>query len=123
MGEKLAIDRAKAADYLSKIFNQEVHLISFRELGTGVLGVAYLMGLEVDGEEKRLVLKTLSARGFGQDFPADRANTLLYAHSVYNKLPNHVKSYDAGAILGGGSLVSFRRSPRDREENVNRREA
>ena len=105
MGSNLVIDMTKAANYLSKIFGKDVRLKSFKQLGTGVLGVAYLMEVEVDGEEKRLVLKTLSPKGFGQDFPADRANTLLYAHSVYNRLPNHVKSYDAGAIMADSSLV------------------
>ncbi len=109
MSGKLTIDRDRAAEYLSKLFGREVSLTGFRELGAGVLGVAYLMELKVDGEEKRLVLKTLSTRGFGQDFPADRADTLLYANSVYNKLPNHVRSYDVGAIMGDGSLVSVGR--------------
>lgn len=106
MGQKLTINRDRAAEYLSKLFNEEVRLTSFRELGVGVLGVAYLMELEVGREKKRLVLKTLSTKGFGQDFPADRANTLIYAHSVYNKLPNHVRSYDVGAIMEDGSLIS-----------------
>ncbi len=106
LSEKLTIERDRAAKYLSKLFNRDVHLTSFRELGAGVLGVAYLMELEINGEKKQLVLKTLSTRGFGQDFPADRADTLLYAHSVYNKLPNHVRSYDVGAIMDDGSLVS-----------------
>lgn len=105
MEKNLTIDKAKAASYLSKILNKKFHLKSFKKLGVGVLGIAYLMELEVDGEAKRLVLKTLSSKGFGQDFPADRADTLIYAHSVYNRLQNHVKSYDAGAILDNGSLV------------------
>jgi len=106
LDEKPTIDRDMVAEYLSKLFNKKVRLTSFRELGTGILGVAYLMGLKVGGEEKRLVLKTLSTKGFGQDFSADRANTLLYANSVYNKLPNHVRSYDVGAIMDDGSLIS-----------------
>ncbi len=72
--ENLTIDKAKVESYLSKIFKKNFHLKSFKELGVGVLGVAYLIDLEVDGEEKRLVLKTLSPKGFGQDFPAVLSN-------------------------------------------------
>jgi hypothetical protein len=101
----LIIDELKVERYLSKI-NKKFHLKSFKRLGTGVLGTAYLIKLTCEGKEKQLVLKVLSPKNFGQDFPADRANTLIYAHSVYNKLPNHVKSYDAGAILEDGSMLS-----------------
>lgn len=107
MEKNLTIDKAKVVNYLSRVLNKKFHLKSFKKLGVGILGAAYLMKLNVDGEEKRLVIKTLSSKGFGQDFPADRASTLLYAHSVYNRLPNHVKSYDAGAILDNNSLISI----------------
>jgi hypothetical protein len=103
----ITIDEAKAERYLSKLIHKNFHLKTFKILGAGVLGVAYLIELEVDKKEKRYVLKTLNPLGFGQDSPADRANTLIYAHSVYNKLPNHVKSYDVGALLDNGSLVSI----------------
>ncbi len=103
----LKLDERAVQDYLSKVFHHPVSLVAFRELGVGVLGVAYLVEFDVDGERKKVVLKTLGQRGFGQDYPADRANTLLYAHSVYNKLANHVKSYDVGAVLGDESLTSL----------------
>jgi hypothetical protein len=103
----LELDDKAIAKYLSKLFHHQVSIIVFKKLGVGVLGVAYLIEFEVNGEKKKIVLKTLSQRGFGQDFPADRANTLLYAHTVYNKLANHVKSYDAGAIFTDGSLTSL----------------
>jgi hypothetical protein len=103
----LTIDQLKAEKYLSKIIHKKLHFKTFKKLGIGVLGTAYLVELDVDGKNRQLVLKTLNPTGFGQDFPADRANTLIYAHSVYNKLPNHVRSYDAGAILNDGSLVSI----------------
>jgi len=104
---KLIIDEAKASNYLSKILQQNFQLKSIKQLGAGILGIAYRLELEVEGEKRLLVLKTLSSKGFGQDFSADRANRLIYAHSVYNKLLNHVKSYDVGAILNDGSLTSL----------------
>ena len=103
----LTIDKAKITKYLSKILPEKFSLKSIKKLGAGVLGEAFLIEIDVNNENKFLVLKTLSSIGFGQDFPADRANSLIYAHSVYNRLPNHVKSYDAGAILNNGSLVSI----------------
>ena len=102
----LELKGKQITDYLSKLFGKPISHLSLKRLGTGVLGVAYLIEFEVRGERKRLVLKTLSSKGFGQDFPADRANTLIYAHSVFNKLPNHVKSHDVGAILHDGSIAS-----------------
>ncbi|MDQ1278874.1 MAG: hypothetical protein QG670_134 [Thermoproteota archaeon] len=104
----LILNDKVVAEYLSKLFHNPVSVLVFKELGTGVLGIAYLIEFEINGERKKVVLKTLSQKGFGQDFPADRANTLLYAHTVYNKMENHVKSYDTGAILADGSLTSLR---------------
>lgn len=101
------LDEQAITKYLSKLFCQPISIVVFKKLGVGVLGVAYLVEFEVKGEKKKIVLKTLSQKEFGQDFPADRANTLLYAHTVYNKLANHVKSYDAGVILSDGSLTSL----------------
>lgn len=105
MGFKLS-DKA-VTEYLSNLFHHPVSVVVFKELGVGVLGTAYIIEFKVNGEKKKVVLKTLSQKGFGQDFPADRANTLLYAHTVYNKMKNHVKSYDAGAVLTDGSLTSL----------------
>jgi len=102
----LELEEKAVIKYLSKLFHPPISVSTFKKLGVGVLGVAYLIEFESSGEKKRLVLKTLSSKGFGQDFPADRANTLIYAHSVYNKLSNHVRSYDTGAILHDGSLIS-----------------
>ncbi len=102
----LRLKRKPLLNYLSELFGREPSNVTIKQLGTGVLGTAYLITLKVGGEGKRLVFKTLHTKGFGQDFPSDRANTLIYAHAVYNKLSKHVKSYDAGAILEDGSLVS-----------------
>jgi hypothetical protein len=105
--KNLSIDRVKATNYISKVFKKKLYLKSIKKLGAGVLGEAYLIEVEINKEKKLLVLKTLNSKGFGQDFPADRADTLIYAHSVYNRLQNHVKSYDVGAIMENGSLTSM----------------
>lgn len=69
-------------------------------------GFGYGMPFEVeclvDGEPKSFVLaRSRPERGFGHDYPADRAWNALWAHDAYNVFPRHVRSRDIG----------FRRSP------------
>ena len=78
-----------------------------RELGTGVLGSAFLVQARLDGQKRSVVLKIAKDTGFGQEYPADRAGALIYANSVYNKLPCHVKSFDVGAITKQGPVKSL----------------
>jgi hypothetical protein len=102
----LIIRDIELKQYLSRLFHKEVFLKSFKELGRGVLGITYLIEVNVAGKTKLLVLK-LGSKGFGQDFPADRASTLIYANSVYNTLPHHVRCYDVGAVFVNGSIESI----------------
>lgn len=101
------IHQSELIRYLSHLFQKKVSLKSCKELGMGVLGVTYLIEVEIAGKPKLLVLKIMSSNEFGQDFPADRANTLIYANSVYNTLPHHVGSYDVGAVFKNGSMMSI----------------
>ncbi|MEM3737435.1 MAG: phosphotransferase [Candidatus Bathyarchaeia archaeon] len=108
-------------DYLSKLFGSRAEIREIRPLGVekklgGGLkeikgfgyGIPYLIDLEVGGSMKSVVLETMRpSGGFGHDYPADRAQCLLLAHSTYNKLPRHVKSLDVGALTVGGSLKSI----------------
>jgi hypothetical protein len=100
----LELDQGKVAEYLRDVFGESTSLLSVRRLGAGVLGFVYVLEIVCEGEKRKIVLKMANPSGFGQDFPADRADTLIYANSVYDKLPFHVKSFDVGAITPDGRL-------------------
>ncbi|MCJ7770061.1 hypothetical protein MUP37_00620, partial [Candidatus Bathyarchaeota archaeon] len=83
----LELDQGKVAEYLGDVFGESTSLLSVRRLGAGVLGFVYVLEIVCEGEKRKIVLKMANPSGFGQDFPADRADTLIYANSVYDKLP------------------------------------
>lgn len=71
-------------------------------------GVPFVVSCAVDGVERAFVVaRTRPARGFGHDYPADRAWQALYAHLAYNSFPRHVRSLDVGVLTSNGSLVSI----------------
>ncbi len=76
-------------------------------LGRGWHAEAWRISVLLGLEEKHLVLKFLKGeRGFGHDYPADRAQVLLMAHKDFNELPNHIKSIDVGYLSEDGELHS-----------------
>jgi len=106
-------------DYLSSLYNANVEIRGAWELddeksevsedlkGFGY-GVPYVIEFSVDGENKRVVLETMRSGGFGHDYASDRAGIVLWQHSVFNKLPRHVRSVDVGAFtVDGKSLKSL----------------
>ena len=103
----MEIEPEKVSPYLSEVFQKPARVETVKKLGTGVLGWAYLVEATIDGRRQSLVLKMAKGSGFGQDYPADRACTLIYANSVYNKLLRHVHSFDVGAITENGSLKTL----------------
>ena len=107
MTERVEIDLTEMSRYLSEVFQTSAKVETVRKLGTGVLGSAFLVQATLNAQNRSMVLKIAKGTGFGQDYPADRAATLIYANSVYNKLPRHVKSFDVGAITKRGPLKSL----------------
>jgi hypothetical protein len=70
-------------------------------------GNPVLIEYVVDGEQKKAVLNTMRpGYGFGHDHFSDRAQSLIWAHNAFNKLPNHVFSLDVGAFTQEGELIS-----------------
>lgn len=70
-------------------------------------GVPFEVECLVGGETRRLVVsRTRPARGFGHDYPADRAWQAIYAHQAYNSFPRHARSLDVGLVRRSGELVS-----------------
>ncbi len=61
-------------------------------------GVPYYIEFVVGQNTKRVVLETMRPEGFGHDHFSDRAAVLLWQHSSFNSLLNHVRSVDVGAF-------------------------
>lgn len=74
-------------------------------------GLGYGVPLEVecvvDGQRRAFVIsRTRPTKGFGHDYPADRAWQALYGHHAYNSFPRHVRSLDVGFVRDDGDILS-----------------
>lgn len=70
-------------------------------------GVPLRLTCRVGGATRRFVLAwQRPGPGYGHDYPADRAQNLLWSHTAYNTLPRHARSHDVGFVAGSGALVS-----------------
>jgi hypothetical protein len=70
-------------------------------------GKPYLIEFQADGKKRSVVLSTMRVqKGFGHDHFSDRAAILIWQNSVFNKLPEHVRSLDAGYFTHEGGLFS-----------------
>jgi hypothetical protein len=115
--EDAMIGRDAVESYLSGVLGQAVEVLALRRLvaapgdgddpkGFGY-GVPFEVECRVNGARRNLVVsRTRPARGFGHDYPADRAWQALYAHDAYNTFPRHVRSIDVGFVRESGDLVS-----------------
>ena len=111
------IERRALERYLGHVLEAPVELLALRPL-KGVLGeeddpkgfgygMPFEVGCLVDGEPRSFVLaRSRPERGFGHDYPADRAWNSLLAHGAYNVFPRHVRSHDVGFRRSSGELVS-----------------
>jgi hypothetical protein len=107
---------AAVARYLSGVLGAPVEVLALRPLGgqeeaADPKGFGYGVPFEVEctvGGEVRsyVVSRTRPARGFGHDYPADRAWQALYGHAAYNDFPRHVRSVDVGIVRASGELSS-----------------
>ncbi len=106
MSFSLSVDRIER--YLSTVFKKPTRVKTLELLGSGWHAETWRIVAEIEGEgERRLVLKFLKGeRGFGHDYPADRAQVLLMAHKDFNKLPRHIRSIDVGYVDAYGDLHS-----------------
>lgn len=104
-------------EYLSSVYKAPVKVSLFsplikekqsmaeRDLKGFGYGVPYVIEFDVNGRVQRIVLETLRSEGFGHDHFSDRAKILLWQHSVFNKLPRHVRSVDVGAFTEDGQRL------------------
>ncbi len=102
-------------DYLQRLLGVPVRVLSLSQHGkqelTGDLkafgyGTPVFLEYEAGGTRKQAVLETMSPSTFGHDHFSDRAQAILWEHSSFNDLPQHVRSLDSGAFLRSGKIVS-----------------
>jgi len=74
----------------------------------GDKGYGYGIPLRIDytleGRPRRAVIETVRPGPFGHEHMSDRAQSLLWAHQAFARLPRHVASLDVGAVRAGGEL-------------------
>mgnify|MGYP001033636493 CR=1 FL=1 len=104
----MQIDRARLKSYLEGLYGSPLSIKEVNLLGHGFHAEAYLVIFEAQGRARRVVLKSLRGEGFGHDYPADRAQVLLYAHQVFDRIPDHIRSQDVGYFSEEGSMKSVR---------------
>jgi len=68
-------------------------------LGAGAHGEGFRVEFEAEGVDRTVIVKTLLGESFGHEYPADRAQVFIQAHTAYNLMQNHVKSID---VVGMG---------------------
>ena len=98
---------AKVDLYLKECFGPGAKLTGMERRGKGTHGTGYLLKFTLPGEERELIMKSLSPSGFGHDHYSDRAQVLLLAQSNYNEMDKHVQALD---VVGDSPdrLISLR---------------
>ena len=101
-------------EYLCQLYQSPVEVIEVTQIGskesTDMKSYGYgkplLVRFLIHDKPGTVVLETMAENSFGHDHFSDRAQNLLWANSVFNKMPKHVRSIDVGAITSTGSLLS-----------------
>ncbi len=100
------------ASYLAAVHGRPVSGVRITPLGggrQGDKGYGYGIPLRVDyvldGAPRRAVVETVRPGPVGHEHMSDRAQSLLWAHEAFNRLPRHVTSLDVGAVRSSGELV------------------
>ena len=93
------------ARYLGTVHGRPVAGVRVTPLGggrQGDKGYGYGIPLRVDytldGMPRRAVVESVRPGPFGHEHMADRAQSLLWAHDAFGRLPRHVASLDVGAV-------------------------
>jgi aminoglycoside phosphotransferase (APT) family kinase protein len=102
------------AAYLGAVHGRAVSDVRVTPLGGGRqgdkgygYGVPLRLDYALDGASRRAVLETVRPGPFGHEHMADRAQSLLWAHDAFRRLPRHVASLDVGAVRSSGALVQL----------------
>lgn len=108
------LNKKRLEKYLSSLYKTEASISSISEIGKeGATdlkgfgyGIPYVIRFSVNNAVKAVVLETMSPNTFGHDHFSDRAQSLLWDHSTFNRLPGHVRSIDVGAFTADGRILS-----------------
>jgi len=102
----------RLAEYLGAVHAGTVRDVRVTPLGggrQGDKGYGYGIPLRVDyllnGAPQRAVVESVRPGPFGHEHMSDRAQSLLWAHDAFRRLPRHVASLDVGAVRSSGVLV------------------
>jgi hypothetical protein len=97
--------------YLARVHGRAVSAVRVTPLGggrQGDKGYGYGIPLRVDytleGQPRRAVIESVRPGPFGHEHMSDRAQSLLWAHDAFGRLPRHVASLDVGAVRKSGRL-------------------
>ena len=110
------LNRENVERYVQRLLGKPVTVVAFSHLGEAPeekVDKAYGYGTPVkveyvaDGQRHRAVIHTMSPGPFGHEHMADRAQVLLWEHSAFNRLPQHVRSLDVGGFARDGKLISL----------------
>jgi streptomycin 6-kinase len=101
--------------YLKSVTGRSARIINLTILGKSGksdfkgygYGTPLLIEYEANGNRRRAVIHTVTAGPFGHEHMSDRAQSLLWDHSSFNRLPRHVRSIDVGAFRRNGRAVSL----------------
>src|SRR5215475_6354130 len=101
--------------YLRSVTGRSARIINLTILGKAEksdfkgygYGTPLLIEYEANGNRRRAVIHTVTAGPFGHEHMSDRAQSLLWDYSSFNRLPRHVRSIDVGAFRRDGSAVSL----------------
>ena len=92
--------------YLLKQFRDVLH-VDIKKLGSGVQGSGFLVELSTHKGVTSYVVKSLIPKGFGHDYPSDRAAVFFLDLDEFNTMPRHVKAVDVLAEMEDGSVRSI----------------
>jgi len=105
-------DPAAVGRYLEAVLRKPVRAVRVTPLGGGRqgdkgygYGIPLRVDYEADGVAGRAVIESVRPGPFGHEHMADRAQQLLWAHDAFERLPQHVRSLDVGAVRASGELV------------------
>jgi len=104
---EVKIDEKIMQSYLEKKFKDKIEIIEYKRMGTGWHGTGYSVRFKINGNEQRVVLRTLRPEGFSHDYFSDRAASFILQHELSNNVNNHIKSIDVGGYTPKGELVSI----------------
>lgn len=104
--------------YLAGVFRRGVTVAGFALLGETTLrdsiktygyGVPVRIDYRLEGDPGlyRAVFHTSRPSPFGREHMADRAQSMLWAHEAFGRLPRHPRSLDVGVFRPDGTLDSL----------------